>query len=882
MKPPSLAKSWYALPLSLAVMVLALSARAQSLAGQANSITTAVTSLSYAIVDTGQVKCYNATTEITCPAAGAAFYGQDAQVTRYAPGFTLSADGLTVYDNNTGLTWQHTPDTNGDGTINVSDKLNWSQTQARPAALNAAIYGGYNDWRLPTIKELYSLIDFRGADPSGCESLSACPDIVPFIDTDYFDFAYGDTSAGERIIDSQYASSSLYAASSTKLFGVNFADGRIKGYDLTMPSGPEKTFLVQCVRGNPDYGVNVFVDNGDQTITDDATGLMWARSDSGAVMTWEAALAWVQTQNAADYLGHSDWRLPNAKELQSIVDYSRSPDTTSSAAIDPIFNATAITNEAGQTDWGYYWASTTHAAYNGSGAAGIYIAFGRAGGWQKATPGATCYTLTDIHGAGAQRSDPKSGSLGSYYLGVSCTGGSAYGRGPQGDVIRINNYVRLVRDADSPATSTSTPTATTASIATATPTATATNTPPPPVGDSKSYLPLVAGGSGSGAPAYTLEQTLSDEAQRNTIAFDALAFITGNLGADSFFPPGKVADFWGFQYLRDNDPTQMGHNTDFLTRAALNMLYILTPAQRGELITLAEGQVDDINQYGYDRFVLMDAFNRLLEGDIPAGTTGLDAAAVQAYSAGLYRLDGQISYERAQVMGVMISAFSTEQRAYLDALVGQGMLTWPVVDEPAELQGLSHDVKVAVMTYAGDMFSWYAGSVEADVYFFPERQGTYFGSFYMKDAPAVGNPGYSIPVTLTAEMGATFLQILTPEQAAIITGLVEDQKTSLYEIVDRREDASTLLRQFMAGGAPDQEAVLALMERYGELDSEISYLYATAFAQVGQSLTEAQRAELAALRMEILGDQAFPDGAYLYASPIAIPEIPNTDFLFAP
>ena len=51
--------------------------------------------------------------------------------------------------------------------------------------------------------------------------------------------------------------------------------------------------------------------------------------------------------------------------------------------------------------------------------------------------------------------------------------------------------------------------------------------------------------------------------------------------------------------------------------------------------------------------------------------------------------------------------------------------------------------------FTGDMFSWYAGSIEADVYFCPERQGTYFGSFYMKDAPAMGNPGYTIPSNTT-------------------------------------------------------------------------------------------------------------------------------------
>ena len=88
-----------------------------------------------------------------------------------------------------------------------------------------------------------------------------------------------------------------------------------------------------------------------------------------------------------------------------------------------------------------------HASSNGTGAVAVYICFGRALGWQLQTPASTCYTLQDVHGAGAQRSDPKSGSPAAYSLGTACSGGSAYGRGPQGDVIRISNYVRLVRDA---------------------------------------------------------------------------------------------------------------------------------------------------------------------------------------------------------------------------------------------------------------------------------------------------------------------------------------------------------------------------------------------------------------------------------------------------
>ena len=258
-----------------------------------------------------------------------------------------------------------------------------------------------------------------GTDTSG---------LTPFINTSYFKFAYGDTSAGERVIDSQYASSTLYVGNTGLLFGVNFADGRIKGYGLTMPGGGTKTFFVLCVRGNTSYGSNNFVSNGDGTITDNATGLMWAQNDSGAGMNWESALAWVQAKNAANYLGHNDWRLPNAKELQSIVDYTRSPDTTGSAAISPLFNATGITNEAGKSDFPFYWASTTHASSNGSGAAGVYVAFGRALGYMNGA-------WVDVHGAGSQRSDPKSGNPADYPTG----------RGPQGDAIRINNYVRLVR-----------------------------------------------------------------------------------------------------------------------------------------------------------------------------------------------------------------------------------------------------------------------------------------------------------------------------------------------------------------------------------------------------------------------------------------------------
>jgi hypothetical protein len=387
--------------------------------------------------------------------------------------------------------------------------------------------------------------------------------------------------------------------------------------------------------------------------------------------------------------------------------------------------------------------------------------------------------------------------------------------------------------------------------------------------------PLDANGS-----AYNIEQAISDKAQGMTISYDALAFMTGDLGADAFFPPGKVADFWGFQYLRDNDPSQMGHAGDFLTSAAMNMLNTLSASQRAELVSLAQSQVASIDEYGYKRFVLIKAFTRLLDGDLPAGTAGLNQDAVKAYSSELYRLDGEISFARAELMGKLITGMSADQRATLDAMVGKGMLEWPVAAEPEDIRGLDRAVKVAVMTYAADMFSWYAGSIEADVYFCPERHGTYFGSFYLKDIKAMSDPTYSIPTNLTGDLGETMLQKLSTEQAQIITGLVDVQKPSLQGIVATREQISTELRKFKDGGSADKAAVLSLMEKYGAYDGEIIYNLAVNFAKVGQSLTDMQKAELTALRTELLGDQSHPTGTYLYSEPISMPEIPNTDFLF--
>ncbi len=383
-------------------------------------------------------------------------------------------------------------------------------------------------------------------------------------------------------------------------------------------------------------------------------------------------------------------------------------------------------------------------------------------------------------------------------------------------------------------------------------------------------------------PKYNIDQAISDEAQKKTIAFDALGFMAGNLGAQTFLPPGKVADYCGFQYFRDNDQTNMGHNTSFVPIIALNMLNILTDEQIDLFVSAAYKQIDQINAYAYKRFPLCKAFRRLLEGDLPDGTTGLDMDAVKAFSADLYEIDGEISYGRAELFGQVINSLTDEQKNDIQALKNlNGIGNWPGEDgltDPTRAMNLDKDIHVAVMTYASEIYTWYAGSVTGDTYFCPERQGTYFGSFYIKDWPAmIGGPNYTIDETLTGNAGQYFLDILNNEQHDLITGLVDLQKNALTSLVDTREDIATELRNFLNGTASESE-VLSLSEKYGEYDGEIIYLYATHFAQVYQTMTDDQKNQLTDLANDL--EYVDPPGAFLYSEPIAMPEIENTDFLF--
>ncbi len=395
---------------------------------------TAQDKLSYPVVGTGQKKCYDSRGNVIRPGKADDYYGQDAQFPSLKPDYTDNGNG-TVTDNNTGLMWQK-----------KFREIEW-RNAAKDAAKDRT--GGYSDWRVPTVKELYSLIDFSGRTGSAGPSSQTAPrDAIPYLDTRAFAFEY---PARGRFIDAQYITCTVGVSpvmdGMTGFFGVNFADGRIKCYPLS--GRPQKPmFYARYVRGNPDYGINRFSDNGDGTVTDRATGLTWMKIDSGAPslrtslgnyarkdgsMDWREALDFSKNLN---YAGKNDWRLPNAKELQSIVDYSRSVDRTRSAAISPLFQCTAIRNEDGKYDFPYYWTSTTHLDGRKMGTDAVYIAFGRALGYM-ATRGAPRgeKRWLDVHGSGAQRSDPKVGNPADLPLG----------RGPQGDARRIYNFVRCVR-----------------------------------------------------------------------------------------------------------------------------------------------------------------------------------------------------------------------------------------------------------------------------------------------------------------------------------------------------------------------------------------------------------------------------------------------------
>ena len=326
--------------------------------------------------DTGQTKCYDNENEIPCPAPGEPFYGQDAQYqgpqrsyTKLGQGGIELPDSATIADgwimtrdNVTGLIWEiktrngsiHGRDNkytwcNTDPNTNMGRKgrcENEQNTEEFIKDLNNSSFGGYNDWRLPTIKELSSLvlINRNRYDPA--------------IEIDYFPNTRS---------SSWYWSSTSYVrdVALDDVWCVMFGEGGIRRWDKYLFSA-----YVRAVRSEQPVTSSSFQDNHDGTITDSTTGLMWQKCSMGQIYnptnrcegevvryTWKEALDLCEN---FDFAGYNDWRLPNRIELQSILDYSKFEPSLNTEYLFP--------DDESFNYWlfGEHWSSTSHVNSFGS------------------------------------------------------------------------------------------------------------------------------------------------------------------------------------------------------------------------------------------------------------------------------------------------------------------------------------------------------------------------------------------------------------------------------------------------------------------------------------------------------------------------------------
>jgi hypothetical protein len=266
-----------------------------------------------AIPDTGQTALFLA--------------GDDSVYTSNTPSYTDNLD-QTITDNVTGLMWQKCPVSlsGASCTTGPLSTYNWYQASgttnvsSNPTGTSICMTqttGTHSDWRLPTDFELMAIANYGSSSTA--------------INATYFPNA-------QSLL---YWSSAGSVINSTEAWSVEFVDGTV----LTGPKASVNPWgMVRCVRG--EESAPVFTDNGDGTITDKATGLMWQKQDNGNTYNWSSALAYCEGLTFATY---SNWRVPNIKELRSIADTAKYGPSINSA----YFPST-------KTD--YYWSSTTVAS----------------------------------------------------------------------------------------------------------------------------------------------------------------------------------------------------------------------------------------------------------------------------------------------------------------------------------------------------------------------------------------------------------------------------------------------------------------------------------------------------------------------------------------
>ena len=208
--------------------------------------------------------------------------GEDSDYSINPPAFISNSDG-TVSDLNTGLMWQKK-----DG-----GEMSWEE--AKVYAENLSL-DNYNDWRLPTAKELFSINDFEKLNPA--------------LDLNFF----------TKTKAQYWWSINEFFQDSNRIWVTN-SGGGIGPHPKkeTISSGGDKRFHVRCVRDIPNNEENFeslkFSDNFNDTVTDTTTGLIWQKT-SQKKMSWEDALIYC---NSLKLAGYDDWRLPNIKELWSII-----------------------------------------------------------------------------------------------------------------------------------------------------------------------------------------------------------------------------------------------------------------------------------------------------------------------------------------------------------------------------------------------------------------------------------------------------------------------------------------------------------------------------------------------------------------------------------
>jgi hypothetical protein len=273
-----------------------------------------VCSSSYCLPDTGQTVSYTDT------------FGEDSDYLIHPPAYRDNGDG-TVNDLNTGLMWQQ---------ATSSYTMNWASAGSHCSGLSLA---GHSDWRLPAVDELQSIVDYG--------------ELNPVIDTTAFP---GTQSSG-------YWSSTTSVSYTSSAWPVSFSSGHVAD------GSESNSYGVRCVRGSS--SVSSFTYNGDGTVTDNTTGLMWQQAKTSSGMTWEGSLTYCEGLTLAN---QSDWRLPNIKELGSIVDRSQSGlsiDTTAfpGTPSSPYWSSTTY---VGNTSWawsvlfssGYVWSYDKSGSYD--------------------------------------------------------------------------------------------------------------------------------------------------------------------------------------------------------------------------------------------------------------------------------------------------------------------------------------------------------------------------------------------------------------------------------------------------------------------------------------------------------------------------------------